>query len=302
MRDPGPDGRWTGANGEFRGSGLVEVGSWRADEASDMCVSGAASRLVILACIEGATQIDTAGLVLRGGHVALVRPDRDVRLRALGRCTFQWVILDEDSGSTAADVLRGSGGGVVRRGEPVMSSLADLVTHVKLSGESCEPADRLEHSALGVARLTEVAVYLARALRVLATRACTDDQAVSHHVPDHVADALEQVRRRPHEAWTVERMSRTAKLGVSAFSRWCRRTTGRSPRWFLLECRLAAAAERLTHTNQTVTSIAFETGFSSSQHFATAFRRMYGESPGAYREAPDRSVRPAERATTTVYG
>jgi transcriptional regulator GlxA family with amidase domain len=47
------------------------------------------------------------------------------------------------------------------------------------------------------------------------------------------------------------------------------------------EIRLDAAMQLLHTSRLTITEIAMETGFSSSQHFATAFKGKFGESPSA---------------------
>jgi AraC-like DNA-binding protein len=40
---------------------------------------------------------------------------------------------------------------------------------------------------------------------------------------------------------------------------------------------------QLRNTSASITDIAFGAGFSSSQHFATAFRKQYGCTPKAFR-------------------
>ena len=49
------------------------------------------------------------------------------------------------------------------------------------------------------------------------------------------------------------------------------------------DAQMAAAAELLRSTNLSVTQIAEQTGFSSVEHFSTAFRRYYLCSPTAFR-------------------
>jgi AraC-like DNA-binding protein len=79
-------------------------------------------------------------------------------------------------------------------------------------------------------------------------------------------------------------MAAAAGLGITAFTEWCRRATGRSPRWYLLECRLGQAHEELLHGERPITDIALELEFSSSQHFSSAFRKLYGRSPSEVRQ------------------
>ncbi|HLH54646.1 MAG TPA: AraC family transcriptional regulator [Verrucomicrobiae bacterium] len=60
--------------------------------------------------------------------------------------------------------------------------------------------------------------------------------------------------------------------------------TGYTLHEYLLHRRLEEARRRLTETADEITTIAHELGFSSSQYFATVFRRETGMTPGDYRE------------------
>ena len=50
-----------------------------------------------------------------------------------------------------------------------------------------------------------------------------------------------------------------------------------------MACRLSRAKQLLTETSLSITSIALELGFSSSQHFCAQFARGEGMPPTAYR-------------------
>jgi AraC family transcriptional regulator len=52
-------------------------------------------------------------------------------------------------------------------------------------------------------------------------------------------------------------------------------------------CRLNEAKRRLKESDESITDIAAALGFSSSQHFSTHFKKMFGCTPTSYR----RSVR-----------
>jgi len=57
---------------------------------------------------------------------------------------------------------------------------------------------------------------------------------------------------------------------------------GHSIKHELLRLRIAEAKRLLINGRTSVTSVAFELGFPSSQHFSTVFRRAVGTSPGAF--------------------
>jgi AraC-like DNA-binding protein len=58
---------------------------------------------------------------------------------------------------------------------------------------------------------------------------------------------------------------------------------GETPKKYLLRQRIEEAARRLRDTDQAITRIALDLGFSSSQHFARAFRQLKGCSARDFR-------------------
>ena len=91
------------------------------------------------------------------------------------------------------------------------------------------------------------------------------------------------------EPWTLRSMARRCGMGSTAFVKYCRMATNTSPLDHLNRCRLDRAARLLGHElAMSVTDIAIECGYSSSQYFATQFRRRYGISPSHYRHTRQR--------------
>jgi len=66
-------------------------------------------------------------------------------------------------------------------------------------------------------------------------------------------------------------------------ARLFRRAFGVPPKRYQVVARVREAQRLLSGTRQPVTSIAYELGYPSSQHFATQFRREVRFSPGEYR-------------------
>ncbi|WP_179295236.1 GlxA family transcriptional regulator [Mesorhizobium sp. WSM3868] len=60
---------------------------------------------------------------------------------------------------------------------------------------------------------------------------------------------------------------------------------GESPSAFYLRLRLKAARQRVLHSAESFESIAVATGFSSPGHFSRAFRKRFGQTPSAQRQA-----------------
>lgn len=91
------------------------------------------------------------------------------------------------------------------------------------------------------------------------------------------------IRGHPGANHGLEDLARRAQLSVSHFKRRFRAETGVSPWQFILQHKIEAARDRLSASDASVTRIAFDLGFSSSQYFATVFKRLTGVTATAYR-------------------
>ncbi len=86
--------------------------------------------------------------------------------------------------------------------------------------------------------------------------------------------------------WTLDRIAGECGLSRSQFSSYCKQITNMTPIEFLTACRVHAAEGMLAaDAGLTITDIAYASGFSSSQYFATAFRKYAGCTPTAFRRA-----------------
>ena len=102
---------------------------------------------------------------------------------------------------------------------------------------------------------------------------------------DKRVQALEaQIREDPTLALSVGEMARAAGLSESALTLRFRQLTGFPPHAYRTKCRLEAVRARLVNTTDSITRIAHDLGFHSSQHLAGQFRAMFGRSMRSYRE------------------
>jgi len=90
-------------------------------------------------------------------------------------------------------------------------------------------------------------------------------------------------RESPEKDYTIDGMARLAALSPSQFINRFKRLAGLPPYTFLLNCRVRAAKARLADTDQPITRIAQDLGFSSSQHLAMQFKREFGITPSQFR-------------------
>ena len=84
--------------------------------------------------------------------------------------------------------------------------------------------------------------------------------------------------------WALEDMAEHCGLGVTSLTKYCKQLTNMTPVNYLISIRLEAAAKMLGKDNEkNVTEVGYDCGFSSSQYFATTFRKQYKCSPSDYR-------------------
>lgn len=93
----------------------------------------------------------------------------------------------------------------------------------------------------------------------------------------------EKLRRNLSHQWTVEEMADLFGLGTTAFTDKVRKHTGFSPLNYLINIRISESIKMLKRKGVNLTDIALQTGFYSSQHFSTTFRKLTGFTPGEFR-------------------
>jgi two-component system response regulator YesN len=81
----------------------------------------------------------------------------------------------------------------------------------------------------------------------------------------------------------IESIAAEVGGGTASLRARFRTETGLSMHDFLLQQRIEGAKKRLEDSSHGITKIAYDLGFSSSQYFATTFRRFVGMAPGEYR-------------------
>ena len=100
-------------------------------------------------------------------------------------------------------------------------------------------------------------------------------------------DWVERTRPVIERSVLAGELVETALAGVGLsyrqLSRHFHSVLGMTPKQYQMQHRIALAQRMLVETSVSITSIALELGFSSSQHFSPQFAGMLGSSPRVYR-------------------
>lgn len=127
------------------------------------------------------------------------------------------------------------------------------------------------------------AIIRSHALQFLLTflQAAEREERATH--PVWLPDVLARIRSCGDTPLQVSDLADAAGLSLSHFKNCFREVMGVSPGEYMLRQRVEAAARAIRTSSATITEVAFAHGFSSSQNFATAFKRLTGTSPGMLR-------------------
>jgi AraC-like DNA-binding protein len=123
--------------------------------------------------------------------------------------------------------------------------------------------------------------HLWPALLLQALRRCPG--AAEGASPDPVDAAKRRLEAHLYTDDPVERILAGVGVGRRQLARLFLAREGCPPKRWLLRRKVEEARLRLAAPGTTVTQVAFDLGFPSSQHFATTFRRITGATPSAGR-------------------
>jgi AraC family transcriptional regulator len=111
------------------------------------------------------------------------------------------------------------------------------------------------------------------------------ESLIKHHLGT-IERAREYILQHFREDISLEQLATHCHVSPFHFTRIFKSVLLTSPHKYLSEVRLHHGRLLVETTNAPVTDIAFDCGFSSAEHFTTAYKKMFGQPPSVHRAQP----------------
>ncbi len=101
---------------------------------------------------------------------------------------------------------------------------------------------------------------------------------------DRINVIYDFVQNRFKNSISLEEIADIASMTVPSFCRYFKKISGKKFTQFVNEIRVVHACKLLSEGSDSISNIAFESGFNNFSHFNRQFKAITGESPSAYRK------------------
>ncbi|OBB32985.1 AraC family transcriptional regulator [Mycolicibacterium peregrinum] len=162
----------------------------------------------------------------------------------------------------------------VKHRDPLIHQMVERIYEVADRGDAL--ARLLTDSVAETLRLLLTDMYTLDAPKRTEHRPDRLDSAARSRLVEFLEDSLDSEIH-------LETLAQQANMSVGGFITAFRSAFHTTPYKYLLDRRIERAKSLLLHTNRTVTEISAMVGFSTPNHFATAFRHRVGMAPSTYR-------------------
>lgn len=108
---------------------------------------------------------------------------------------------------------------------------------------------------------------------------------------DEIVEAVHYITEHYSSPLTLENLAKRANLSPTYFSKKFHNITGMGMKEYLTYTRLQHASMELLSTRHSITDVAMNSGFSNSNYFKDAFKKMYNVSPREFRASRKTDVK-----------
>ena len=225
---------------------------------------------------------------LRGGDVFIAFPDEwhDTGGLPQEKGELYWIALRVQPAGNGFLGRGGPRGAALRR-----ALLAVRARHFRGTRQMKEHLDaiaRCYHEPPGTLRAVEMTNRAEAFILELVACARMGARPARRESPRSLAPVADHVRQHLDEPMSVPELAARAGLSVGRFKARFKQEAGLPPGEYVLRTKVEEAARRLDGGDGSITTIAYDLGFSSSQYFATVFKRFTGQTPSARRECKKR--------------
>jgi AraC-like DNA-binding protein len=249
------------------------------------------SGLQVVCVVEGKFDwlIDGQRYLLYPGDVALVNPWQSfgsptdtLEIGALSYVTLQPLQFDH-----TRELRLGNWSGIAENEQRLMGKLLAANTQPVLNDLKIinDYIQKIENELEQVEFAYQTRInQLCDELLITIVRQLSRQQNQRRDFPQVFQNLEQMLRNNLDHPWTVEEMAAVVGLGSTAFTEKVKGFSGFSPLNYLINIRISEAMKQLKRSDKSLTDIALDTGFYSSQHFSTTFKKLTGYTPGQFRK------------------
>ncbi len=217
------------------------------------------------------------GYVVSGGDFFVVQPNEihSTGIHPVGRVLLYWIQIQRPRRKdllglprAEADALICSLRNLPGPHFPADPEVKDLLECIIAATQSQDP--------LAATRLRQALT------QILLTVVDCGQAAPERNLTPDIKATVAHVRQCLKEPIMVEELAELAGLSVSRYRAKFRKQLGMSPSEFILRRKVDAAIDRILEGQRSITEIAYDLGFSSSQYFATVFKRFTMQTPSRF--------------------
>ncbi|MDR1964768.1 MAG: AraC family transcriptional regulator [Planctomycetaceae bacterium] len=188
-----------------------------------------------------------------------------------------WIILSEEDKNKLIRRLLYSSSQVIHLSEKFVFAWKKLYRILRDSGKECPV------SALAII-INELLLDLLNVQENNLQSASPQELPRSVGMVQTFFQELASIPEQLEHPWTLREMARLCRISPTRFSHCCRQLTNLSPLNALNQLRVRQAEAMIQNEPQkSITEIAMQCGFTTSQYFATVFKKWTGKTPSEYK-------------------